>query len=98
MDDEHAMTPAQREESRRALEVGLEITGLDWPQLWTSYVALGGPRPERLAAALNGDRPITAYEHDVVAQAINEVFLEHGEDHPVPYSDQLPRARARPGD
>jgi hypothetical protein len=32
-------------------------------------------------------RPDT-YQHNLIAQAINERFLDNGQDHPVSYQDQ----------
>lgn len=56
--------------------------------LWLAYFALGGEtQPEQFRNYLaDGTGSI---EYDIVAQALNERFLENGGDHPVPYHDEL---------
>lgn len=72
---------------------GMDLAGLDYPALWFRYLALGG---NGTAAALRehvlSDDCPSAAEHNLIAQAINEVFLERGENHPVAYQHlyQLP--------
>jgi hypothetical protein len=59
-------------------------------KLWLRCFALGGtldgsdPR-----ATVQGARTPTAHEHDVIAQALNEYFLDHGLSSPVVYSEGL---------
>jgi len=69
-----------------SLADGMDLAGLDYPALWFRYLALGG---NGTVAALrehvrSGICPSPA-EHNLIAQAINEVFVERGEDHPVGY-------------
>ena len=57
--------------------------------LWLAYFALGGAvQPEGMRAYLNGSH-VGPFDYDVLAQAINERYLEDGLDHPVPYLDDL---------
>lgn len=60
--------------------------GLSPPELWLRYFALGGmSSPFQLEALLHGALQPTAHDHDVIAQALNERFVELGGNHPVPY-------------
>ena len=65
---------------------GLDLAGLDYPTLLIRYIALGGNgtvddlRDHVISGAC--DDPA---EHNLIAQAINEVFLERGQNHPVAY-------------
>jgi hypothetical protein len=67
--------------------------GLSLETLWLAYVGLGG------AATLlelgwylaDGSGSFTGRQHDYVAQALNDNYVERGENHPVPYSDALGR-------
>lgn len=73
------------------LSEGMELAGLDVLQLWGRYVAVGGAAD---AAALDdlvrGRIPCSPHEHDLIAQAINESFLDLGSDSfPVAYSRKL---------
>jgi hypothetical protein len=74
------------------LRDGLDLTGVDVTEVWWRYAALGGASDlpvliERLAGAT----PSTPMEHDLIAQALNETFLDQGiETFPVSYSDPLP--------
>ena len=55
--------------------------------VWINYFAVGGNGSlddvERWLDA--GDSPGT--EHNLLAQALNDVFIERGLDHPVAYRD-----------
>lgn len=73
------------------LSEGMELAGLDVLQLWGRYVAVGGEADTAaLADEVRGRRRCTAREHDLIAQALNECFLEQGSDtFPVAYSGEL---------
>jgi hypothetical protein len=72
----------------RALDRARHQAGLSMSELWLRYFALGGmSSPLELDAYLNGALSPTAHDHDVIAHALNERFVELGRDHPVPYSD-----------
>jgi hypothetical protein len=76
--------------SASVLRTGLALSTLGFAELWTAQLALGGAlSKQELRAVLLGDRELTAHEHDVVAQALNDHFTERGQNHPVPYSDEL---------
>jgi hypothetical protein len=70
-----------------ALEQARIKARLSHSELWLRYFALGGlATPIELEAYLYGSLRPPAHEHDVLAHAINERFVELGGDHPVPYS------------
>jgi hypothetical protein len=54
--------------------------------LWVAYFALGGRCDSRaLGAYLDGTGNTSDADHDVIAHALNETFVERGGDHPMPY-------------
>jgi len=69
--------------------------GLSLDDLWVAYVGLGGAAtPLELGWYLaDGSGGFTARQHDYLAQALNDQYVDRGHDHPVPYSDTLWRAR-----
>ena len=61
---------------------------LSHAELWLRYFALGGMSSAvELEAYLYGALQASPHDHDVIAHALNERFVELGGDHPVPYSD-----------
>ena len=71
-----------------SLSDGWDLSGLTLEELWLSYLALGGTvGPADLAAYARGRRRPDAYQHNMIAQAINEHFIGRGGDHPVGYQD-----------
>jgi hypothetical protein len=65
---------------------GMLATGMDYHQLWLRYVAVSGAAgPLELEAYVLGLLHPDVYEHDVIAQAINEWFVDRGQNHPVEY-------------
>jgi hypothetical protein len=76
--------------SQWALRAGLALSGIGVPRLWTDYCALGGRlNASEVTAALHGERGLTPLEHDMLAQVLNEHFLDVGQDHLVPYSEEI---------
>jgi hypothetical protein len=66
----------------------MDLAGLDIRELWRRYIAIGGDGTE--AELLRNLRPgaeLDDHEHNVIAQAINESFLDRGDDHPVAYRE-----------
>jgi hypothetical protein len=56
-------------------------------ELFLRYFALGGMSTSlQVEAFLFGALLPTPHDYDVLAQALNERFVELGENHPVPYS------------
>jgi hypothetical protein len=61
--------------------------GLSHGELWLRYFELGGMSTHfELEAFLYGMLLPSAHDHDVIAHAINERFVELGGNHPVSYS------------
>jgi len=72
---------SQLERSRR--DAGLSVR-----ELWLRYFSLGGMASAlELEAFLYGSLTPTPHDHDVIAHALNERFVELGGNHPVPYAD-----------
>ena len=82
--------------AHQVLDAGRAMAHMSLDDLWLAYFALGGAaRPDELARYLaGGGGPM---DYDVVAQAINERFVDRGGDHPVPYHDELEKEAGAPG-
>lgn len=62
--------------------------GLTHGELWLRYFELGGMSTAfQLEAFLFGALRPSARDHDVIAHALNERFVELGGNHPVPYAE-----------
>lgn len=82
-----------------SLRDGLDLSGLSFGQLWLLYASVGGAGDELdIEAYVLGLLAPDSYEHDVIAQALNEHFLNRGEDHPVAYSREAVDDDLRPSD
>jgi predicted DNA-binding ribbon-helix-helix protein len=69
------------------LEDGRKTAGLSHGELWMRYFELGGmSTPLQLEAILYGALVATASDHDLIAHALNERFVELGGNHPIPYA------------
>jgi hypothetical protein len=72
------------------LDTFRQEAGLSHGELWLRYFELGGMSTGlELEAFLYGVLLPSAHDHDVIAQAINERFVELGGDHPVAYSNDV---------
>jgi hypothetical protein len=57
-------------------------------ELWLRYFELGGMSSGlQLEAFLYGALRPTRHDHDIIAHALNERFVELGGNHPVPYAE-----------
>ncbi len=57
-------------------------------ELWVDYIGLGGVAGiDDLTGYLAGGRDLARLEHNTIAQALNERFIDRGGNHPVPYLD-----------
>jgi hypothetical protein len=75
-------------ESGISLLDGLRLSGMTFPELWLRYVAVSGTIGElELEAYVLGLLVPDNYQHNLIAQALNEYFMELGQDHPVAYHD-----------
>ncbi|HEX8078734.1 MAG TPA: hypothetical protein VF557_00840 [Jatrophihabitans sp.] len=75
-----------------SLRDGMDLSGMSVNELWLRQVAVGGTAGSLETEAyvfglLTADR----YQYDVLAQALNEHFLERGQAHPVGYWDTTVR-------
>jgi hypothetical protein len=62
--------------------------GLTIADLWLRYFGLGGmSAPIEFEAHLFGALPPTDHDHDLIAHALNERFVELGRNHLVPYAN-----------
>jgi hypothetical protein len=72
-----------------ALDRARQAAGLTHGELYLRYFELGGmSSPLEVEAFCYGALQPDAHNHDVIAHALNERFVELGGDHPVPYSDE----------
>ncbi|MDT7567515.1 MAG: hypothetical protein QOE32_2262 [Pseudonocardiales bacterium] len=82
-----------------ALRSGLAMSELSPRRLWQDSLALGGSLSQaELESVLRGKENVSDYEHDLIAQALNDHFTDRGQNHPVPYSDDLRHRSSSPGD
>ena len=69
------------------LDTFRQEAGLSHGELWLRYFELGGMSTGlELEAFVYGVLSPSAHNHDVIAHAINERFVELGGNHPVAYS------------
>jgi hypothetical protein len=72
-------------EPKLNLSEGLRRSGLSLSELEFRYLLIGGTAsPQELRRHIAGECP-DEHEHNLIAQALNEASLEHGEDYPVAY-------------
>jgi hypothetical protein len=73
--------------------------GLSHGELWLRYFELGGmSNTMELEAFLYGVLQPSAHDREVIAQALNERFVELGGNHPVPYAESNPDGPPRDED
>jgi hypothetical protein len=74
------------EETFDGLEQARLDAGLSLDELWMRYFELGGMSTAlQVDAFLYGALVPTVHDHDLLAHALNERFVELGGNHPVPY-------------
>lgn len=62
-----------------SLSDGMDLSGVSIDEVWSAYAVLGGGAdPAKLALEIRGDSLVDDREHDLIAQALNECFLERG--------------------
>jgi hypothetical protein len=60
---------------------------LSFDDLWIRYLGLGGESTQdEMKGYVEGTASPSSHEHDVLAQALNERFMDMEMDSPVPYS------------
>jgi non-ribosomal peptide synthetase component F len=74
---------------RRSLEAARRRAGLSDGELWLAYFGLGGDAsPEEMRAYLTEGGPLASGSVDILVQALNEHFMDHGLGMPVPYQER----------
>jgi hypothetical protein len=74
------------EPSSDTLDLFRQEADLSRGELWLRYFELGGMSTAfQVEAFLYGALQPTPHDHDVLAHALNERFVELGGNHPVPY-------------
>jgi hypothetical protein len=72
------------------LQAAWQQCGMSSNQLWLDYVGVGGAdTPDTVGAFLSGAERPGRLQYDMLAQALNERYMDLGMNHPVPYSDDL---------
>lgn len=67
---------------------GQRLLRISDTELWNRYLALGGSGDlNRLRGHVHGHDCPDPREHNLIAQALNDAFVEAGHDHPVGYRD-----------
>jgi hypothetical protein len=75
-----------------SLEDGLDLSGMSFNELWLRQVSVGGAAGSlETEAYLLGLLVPDPHQYDILAQALNEHFVELGQDHPVGYWDATVR-------
>ena len=75
-----------------SLADGLSLSGMSMDELWLRQVSVGGTAGSlETEAYLLGLLTPDPYQYDLLAQALNEHFVERGQDHPVGYWDAIVR-------
>jgi hypothetical protein len=58
-------------------------------RLWVAYFGLGGAATRAVMRSYLDGSGTGVLDYDVLAQAINETYIERGGNHPVPYGEDL---------
>lgn len=65
---------------------GMVRCGMSFDELWVGQLALGGEVGRlEVEAYVLGLLVADQHRHDLLAQTLNECFIDRGEDHPVGY-------------
>jgi hypothetical protein len=76
-------------EDRLSLRDGLLLSGMTLPELHLRYFAVGGDAGNlEVEAYILGVLRPDPHQHDLIAQALNEHFIDRGQDHPVSYHQE----------
>jgi hypothetical protein len=71
-----------------SLVEGMQRSGMSYHELWLRQLEVSGTADElELEGYLLGLLQPDRMQYNLIAQAMNEHFLERGEDHPVGYWD-----------
>ena len=71
------------------LAAGMDQSGMTFEEAWLRQASIGGDLAQlELEAYILGLLTPDPHCHDLIAQAINEHFIDEGGDHPVAYHGQ----------
>ncbi|MFI5845007.1 hypothetical protein ACIA8K_35430 [Catenuloplanes sp. NPDC051500] len=71
-----------------SLADGLRQLRLSDTELWNRYLALGGTGDlHQLRDHVRGGTCPDRHDHNIIAQALNDAFVDEGHDHAVAYHD-----------
>ena len=88
------MARAASSDSTAALQGGFRRSGWTTNDLWVAAVGIGGElRRGDVDAITGGHRPATRAEHDVLATALNDHFVDQGHNRPVALWNDLEAGR-----
>jgi hypothetical protein len=77
--------------SATAFQDGLLHAGWTVTDLWVAAVGIGGGFERRdVERIVYGQQVATPTEHDILAAAFNDYFVDQGQDHPMQYWRDLP--------
>ncbi len=75
-------------ESGLSLQDGMRLSGMTYPELWLRHISVSGAIGElELEAYVLELLVPDNYQHNLIAQALNEYFIEVGQYYPVGYRD-----------
>jgi hypothetical protein len=75
-------------EPTMGLHEGMLLSGMTYGELWLRQIAVGGTAAElEVEAYVLGLLSADSYQHNLIAQALNEHFIELGKNHPVGYRE-----------
>jgi hypothetical protein len=84
-------------DSSAAIRDGLGRAGWGPRELWVASIGIGGAfDPADVAGIADGTVDPTPLEHDILAAALNDHFVDRGGDHPVRYWRELATPGRRP--
>jgi hypothetical protein len=72
------------------IEEGRQRAQLSPADLWYRYFALGGSlTPEHFDQLLTGNATLSRHDYSVIAQALNDHFIDSGQNSPVPSAGEF---------
>ncbi len=75
-------------DSGMSLQDGMRLSGMSYRELWLRHISVSGTIGElELEAYVLELLVPDAHQHNLIAQALNEYFIELGQDLPVGYRD-----------
>jgi hypothetical protein len=78
------VTEPSSTDSTAALQQGFRLSGWTINELWVAAMGVGGQlRWRDISDITTGTRPATPSEHNIVATALNDHFVDQDHDHPI---------------